>query len=253
MSQPYHLKIDRSDLGGADIALIPGDPGRVPRLARRLDPDAVEIGNNREFRSFRARAGDCNVVVCSTGIGGPSAVIACEELAQLGVRTFLRVGTTGAIVRGISPGSVVIPTAAVRREGTSGHFLPADVPAVADAQLVHKLYATAMAKSIPAFLGPCCTSDTFYPGQERRDTYSGRLLPRFDGATDLLEACGILNYEMECAPVFAFAMQAGLRAAAVLGVVINRHETEHVGGSGHKAGEQAAIEVACSMLSGGGE
>jgi uridine phosphorylase len=244
----YHLNLTSTALEGAGLALLPGDPGRVPKLATRLDAQAEELAWKREFRSWRARVGGRTVLVCSTGIGGPSAAIACEELAQLGIHSFLRVGTTGAIARGVEVGSTVVPVAAVRREGTSGHFLPADVPAVADAGLVERLRRACGSEGVDVHLGPCCSSDTFYPGQERRDTHSGWVLPRFDGATEVLERVGVLNYEMECAAIFAYAMASGLRAAAILGVIVNRHDGEGVTSSGHHAGEDAAVRAACRAV-----
>ena len=108
----FHLGITRADLAGAEIALLPGDPGRVPKIAAKLS-DARELAFNREYRSFLGSLGEQPVLVMSTGIGGPSAAIAVEELAQLGVKKFMRIGTTGAIQPGIGRGEVIITTAAV--------------------------------------------------------------------------------------------------------------------------------------------
>ena len=101
-----HLGIDAGQLEGATLALLPGDPARVGLIAATLD-DPTALATEREFTTWRAWSAGTPVVVTSTGIGGPSLSIAVEELAQLGVRTFVRVGTTGAIQPSIAPGDVI--------------------------------------------------------------------------------------------------------------------------------------------------
>ena len=131
------------------------------------------MASNREFTSFLGRAHDVPIVVCSTGVGGPSTSIAVEELAQLGVRTFLRVGTTGAIQPDIAVGDVVITTGSVRMDGASLHFAPLEYPAVAHHDCTTALVSAAEAADVTAHVGIAVASDTFYPGQERYDTVSG--------------------------------------------------------------------------------
>ncbi len=118
-----HLGIEPGRLEGATLALMPGDPARVGLIAGLLD-EPTPLVSEREFTTWQARVTGTPVVVTSTGIGGSSLSIAVEELAQLGVRTFVRVGTTGAIQPAIAPGDVVVSTAAVRLEGASGDFAP---------------------------------------------------------------------------------------------------------------------------------
>lgn len=119
-SDVFHLGITRADLQGATLAIVPGDPERVKKIAALMD-NPVHLASHREFTSWRAELNGKPVVVCSTGIGGPSTSIAVEELAQLGVRTFLRVGTTGAIQPDINVGDVLVTTGAVRLDGASLH------------------------------------------------------------------------------------------------------------------------------------
>ena len=118
MAEVFHLGLGRADIDGATLAIVPGDPERVAVVAGLLD-DPVPLASTREFTSMRGTVGGAGVIVCSTGIGGPSTSIAVEELAQLGVRTFLRVGTTGAIQPQIEPGDVIVTTGAVRLDGAS--------------------------------------------------------------------------------------------------------------------------------------
>ncbi|MFH7174128.1 uridine phosphorylase, partial [Klebsiella pneumoniae] len=108
----------------------------------------VKLASHREFTTWRAELDGKPVIVCSTGIGGPSTSIAVEELAQLGIRTFLRIGTTGAIQPHINVGDVLVTTASVRLDGASLHFAPLEFPAVADFECTTALVEAA--KSIGA-------------------------------------------------------------------------------------------------------
>ena len=164
-------------------------------------------------------------MVCSTGIGGPSTSIAVEELAQLGVRTFLRVGTTGASSR-IAAGDVIVTTGAVRLDGASLHFAPLEFPAVADFACTTALVDAAAALGVDPHVGITASSDTFYPGQERYDTVAGRVTRRFRGSLDEWQPMGVLNYEMEAATLFTMCASYGLRAGCVAGVLVNRTQTE---------------------------
>ncbi len=225
MADVFHLGLTAAMLQGATIALLPGDPARVARIAADMDR-SEPLASNREFTSALGWLGDAPVVVCSTGIGGPSTSIAVEELAQLGVRTFLRVGTTGGIQPHIVPGDVIVNTGAVRLDGASLHFAPMEFPAVADFECTTALVAAARALGSEPHLGVTASSDTFYPGQERYDTYSGRVVARFRGSLDEWQSMGVLNYEMEAATLFTMCASQGLRAGCVAGVLVNRHQQE---------------------------
>lgn len=189
------------------------------------------------------------MVVTSTGIGGPSLSIAVEELAQLGLRTFVRVGTTGAIRPGIAPGDVVISTGAVRLDGASRHFAPVEYPAVADFGVTGALVEAAAANDVRFHLGITASSDTFYPGQERYDTVGGWVLPSLRGSLETWRSLGVLNYEMEAATLFVMCSAMGLRAGAVCGVVINRSETEAIDHAAAREAEHHAVVVAASAAS----
>lgn len=208
------------------MAILPGDPARVERIATAIGPDHQALAQEREFTSYRANLDDRPVIVCSTGIGGPSTSVAVEELAQLGITTVLRVGTTGGIQPHIDCGDVVIMNAAVRLDGASLHFAPMEYPAVANFACTRALVDAADALGVRHHVGITASSDTFYPGQERYDTFSGHVTTRFRASMAEWVALGVLNYEMESATLFTMGNALGLRAGGVAGVIANRTRAE---------------------------
>ncbi|MDE1487259.1 uridine phosphorylase [Xenorhabdus bovienii] len=242
MSDVFHLGITKSDLQGATLAIVPGDPNRVEKIAKLMD-NPVHLASHREFTTWRAEIDGKPVVVCSTGIGGPSTSIAVEELAQLGVSTFLRIGTTGAIQPHINVGDVLVTTAAVRLDGASLHFAPMEFPAVADFECTNALYEAAKASGSATHVGITASSDTFYPGQERYDTYSGRVVRRFQGSMQEWQQMGVMNYEMESATLLTMCASQGLRAGMVAGVIVNRTQQEIPDVELLKKTESNALEI----------
>lgn len=225
MSDVFHLELTREQLEGATVAIVPGDPARVERIASRMDQPKF-LASTREFTSFLGFVGGRAVVVCSTGIGGPSTSIAVEELAQLGVRTFLRVGTTGSIQPGVRVGAVIISQGSVRLDGASTHFAPIEYPAASNFECTRALVTAAEAVGADYHVGITASADTFYPGQERYDTASGHVITRFRGSLDEWRALNVLNYEMESATLFTMCSTQGYRAGCVAGVIVNRTEQE---------------------------
>jgi len=221
----FHLGLTAAMLRGATVAIVPGDPARVERIAATMERSEF-LAAHREFTSWLGWLDDQPVVVCSTGVGGPSTSIAVEELAQLGVRTFLRVGTTGGIQPHVGTGDVVVTTGAVRLDGASQHFAPLEFPAVANFACTTALVEAARERGVEPHIGITASSDTFYPGQERYDTYSGRVVRRFRGSLAEWQAMGVLNYEMESATLFTMCASQGLRAGCVAGVIVNRDQSE---------------------------
>ena len=136
----YHIQL--SEEHGAKYAIIPGDPGRVEKIAALLD-HAQQVGYNREYNSYLGYLDGEKVLVVSTGIGGPSCAICVEELAKIGVDTFIRVGTCGGMQPEVAPGDVVIATGAIRMDGTSKEYMPIEFPAVADFGVTTALYNAA--------------------------------------------------------------------------------------------------------------
>ncbi|WP_192456420.1 uridine phosphorylase [Musicola keenii] len=242
MSDVFHLGLTKNDLQGATLAIVPGDPARVEKIARLMD-NPVFLASHREFTSWRAELAGKAVIVCSTGIGGPSTSIAVEELSQLGVRTFLRVGTTGAIQPHIAVGDVLVTTAAVRLDGASLHFAPLEYPAVADFACTSALVDAAKDAGATLHVGVTASSDTFYPGQERYDTYSGRVVRRFQGSMTEWQSMGVLNYEMESATLLTMCASQGLYAGMVAGVIVNRTQQEIPDAATMKQAESISVSV----------
>ena len=241
-SDVFHLGLTKADLQGAELAIVPGDPERVRKIAEMLDNPRF-LACHREFTSWLAELDGHPIVICSTGIGGPSTSIAVEELAQLGIRTFLRIGTTGAIQPHIHVGDILITTAAVRLDGASLHFAPMEFPAVADFTCTTALVAAAEAMQVRQHIGITASSDTFYPGQERYDTYSGRVVERFRGSMAEWQAMGVMNYEMESATLLTMCASQGLRAGMVAGVIVNRTQREIPDAAAMKSTESQAVQI----------
>lgn len=241
-SDVFHLGLTKADLQGAELAIVPGDPERVRKIAEMLDNPRF-LACHREFTSWLVELDGHPIVICSTGIGGPSTSIAVEELAQLGIRTFLRIGTTGAIQPHIHVGDILITTAAVRLDGASLHFAPMEFPAVADFTCTTALVAAAEAMQVRQHIGITASSDTFYPGQERYDTYSGRVVERFRGSMAEWQAMGVMNYEMESATLLTMCASQGLRAGMVAGVIVNRTQREIPDAAAMKSTESQAVQI----------
>ncbi len=242
MSDVFHLGLTQAMLEGATLAIVPGDPERVKRIADRLDAP-TPLASTREFTSYLGKLDGHSVVICSTGIGGPSTSIAVEELAQLGIRTFLRIGTTGAIQPQIAVGSLIITQGSVRLDGASYHFAPPEYPAVADFHCTAALVTAARDAGHTPHIGITASSDTFYPGQERYDTYTGKVIARFRGSMAQWQDLGVLNYEMESATLLTMCAALGLKAGCVAGVIVNRTEQEIPSESLMAKTEQDAIAV----------
>ena len=244
MSNPevFHLGLTRAMLNGATLAIVPGDPARSQRIAE-LMVNPRPLANQREFNTWIGELDGKPVVVCSTGIGGPSTSIAIEELAQLGITSFLRVGTTGAIQPHIKVGDLLVTTASVRLDGASYHFAPAAYPAVADFFCTNALVDAARELDAPFHIGVTASSDTFYPGQERYDTVAGRVASHLKGSMAEWQALGVMNFEMESATLLTMCSVLGLRAGMVAAVIVNRTEKEIPEPNTMKAAEQTSVKV----------
>ncbi len=251
MKRVYHLDLTKGMIRGATVALLPGDPARAGLLAGAVSEmyggRAGEIAFNREFCTYLSEMERGKVLVTSTGIGGPSASIAVEELATLGVTTFIRVGTTGAIQPGIRTGDVVVTTAAVRLDGASRHYAPIEYPAVADHGIVCALIEGARGAGVRYHVGISASSDTFYPGEERDDSFRRYVIRELRGSAEEWLNLGVLNYEMEAATILTMTASMGLRGGCITGVV-NRAGTGGITERNLRLGERNVVRAAVASL-----
>ncbi len=212
----FHIHCARGEVGR--YCLLPGDPGRCEKIAAYFD-DPVHVVTNREYNTWTGTLLGEKVTVTSTGIGGPSAAIAMEELAAIGADTFVRVGTCGGIRLDVTSGDLVIATGAVRMEGTSREYAPIEFPAVADFQVTCALVEAAreMGKQYHAGVVQC--KDSFY-GQHSpgRMPVAGELEAKWEAWKRL----GVLASEMESAALFTVAAALGVRCGSVFHVIWNQ-------------------------------
>ena len=156
MAKQPHLLVEEGDVH--DIALVPGDPGRVDRIADHCN-EATEVAQNREYKLVNATYEGRDLTICSTGIGCPSATIAVEELANVGVETFVRVGTTGALQSDIEIGDMVVATGAAKNEGTTKRYEAVEYPAVPDYDVLRALVDGAEANGEDVHVGAIASDD----------------------------------------------------------------------------------------------
>ena len=248
LRQVYHLGLSKRKTRGARFAFLTGPPERVPEIAKALNSKSRELAWIREFRTWSGKFRGEPVLVTSTGIGGPSTSIAIDELAQLGVKTFIRIGTTGAIQEDIEVGDVIITTGSVRLDGASTHYAPIEYPAVADYEVTHALVKAAKESGLKFRVGITASTDTFYPGQERYDSCSGYVVKRLQGSMKEWQKLHVLNYEMESSALLTIAAALGLKAGCVTGVVVNRTRREGIKQRDVKVVEENAITVAIKAI-----
>lgn len=197
--------------------LLPGDPARVDIIGKQLDDFRI-IANYREFRVGTGTYRNIPITVCSTGVGCPSTAIAVEELVQLGVKTLIRVGTCGGAWRSDIPaGSVIIPTASIRDEGTTKEYIPAEFPAVANFEVVSALINASVKQQVPFFSGINRTHDAFYGNQNSIMKWGEYLKDSRWNNVDT----PILSSEMESAALFVISSLRNVRAGAIFAVNAN--------------------------------
>ncbi len=238
----YHLHIKEGDVGR--YVILPGDPKRVPLIAKYFD-EAVLVADNREYVTYTGFLDGEKVSVTSTGIGGPSASIAMEELFKCGSDTFIRMGTCGGIALPVMGGDVVIATAAVRMEGTSREYAPIEFPAVASFDVVQALVEAAKQLGKHSHVGVVQCKDSFY-GQHDPAVMpvSYELINKWEAWKRL----GVLASEMESAALFVVAARLGARCGSAFSVVGNQ-EREMLGMDNPKLHDtEDAIRVTVQAL-----
>ena len=169
----YHIGLSKEDIGGAQYAILPGDPGRVEKIAKLMS-NPRKIGQNREYTSYLADNDGIPVLVMSTGMGGPSTAIAVEELHMLGLTHLIRVGTCGGMQLQVNPGDLVVVHGAIRQEGTSKEYLPVEFPAIADLDITLALRQAAKEQGFASHTGIVQCKDSFY-GQHAPDRMDKKL------------------------------------------------------------------------------
>ncbi|QSW99459.1 nucleoside phosphorylase [Haloterrigena alkaliphila] len=231
----YHLEVGPDDV--ADTVLLPGNPERLEKIVAHWDDHEIRA-HHREYRTATGTYEGTPISVTSTGIGGPSAAIAVEELARVDSNTFIRVGSCGAIQPEMDVGDLVITTGAVRQEGTSDEYVREDYPAAADYEVVSALVAAAERLGYDYHTGVTMSADAFYPGQGRPG-FEGFEAAGADELVADLKAANVKNIEMEASAILTLANLYGLRAGAVCSVYANRETGEF-----RTEGESRAAETA---------
>lgn len=218
----YHLQIRPGDVGR--YVILPGDPKRCEKIAKHFE-EAKLVADNREFVTYTGYLEGEKVSVTSTGIGGPSASIAMEELVQCGADTFVRVGTCGGIDLDVKGGDIVIATGAVRMEGTSREYAPIEYPAVADLEVANALVAAAKELGFTYHTGVVQCKDAFYGQHEPEMMPAGyELINKWEAWKKL----GCLASEMETAALYIVAAKLHVRVGACFLVMANQ-EREKLG------------------------
>lgn len=238
----YHVGIKDGDVG--KYVILPGDPKRCKKIAAYLD-DAKFVADSREFVTYTGYLDGEKVSVTSTGIGGPSASIALEELANVGADTFIRVGTCGGMQLDICGGDIVIATGAVRMEGTSKEYAPIEFPAVADFDIVTALVEAAKEGGITYHTGVAQCKDSFY-GQHQPENHpvSYELLNKWQAWLRL----GCVASEMESAALFVVGAYRKVKVGSVFLVVANQ-EREKAGLTNKQVHDtDGAIKVAIDAM-----
>lgn len=205
-----HIALSQDQI--SKYAFLPGSPERVERIAAYLD-DAKKVAQNREHTTWEGYIDGTRVLVTSTGMGGPSAIICLEELTKLGADTFIRIGTCASVSPKVERGDIVIPNGAVRMEGTSSHFLPMEYPAVPDYYLVRKIEEAAIEQGYNYNVGVSITKDSFYTQTEPETRPIG---PELVFRWSAYEKGGATSTSMECAPLFIAGGSLGVRVATVM-------------------------------------
>lgn len=222
VNRQYHIQVTKGEVGR--YVILPGDPKRCVKIAQYFD-NPVLIADNREYITYTGTLDGVKVSVTSTGIGGPSASIAMEELYRCGADTFVRIGTCGGMQTEVKSGDIVIATAAVRMEGTSREYAPIEYPAVANLDVTNALVEAAKEKGFVYHTGVVQSKDSFYGQHEPEVMPAGyELINKWEA----WKRMGCLASEMESAALFIVAGKLRARMGSCLLVLANQ-EREKLG------------------------
>lgn len=218
-----HIKLGMEN--SALFAILPGDPERVLRVKKFLD-NPVDLAYNREFRSCMGYYKGAKVLVVSTGIGGASTGIAVEELKNIGVKTLIRIGSCGALQKGMKLGNLVVGSGAVRDDGTSSTYIDEIYPAVPDTELLINILEACKDLNVKSYCGIIRSHDSFYTDEEEEiDNYWAERK--------------VLGADMESAALFTIGALRGLKTASILNVVVESDGSLDEGINNYTDGESA--------------
>ena len=212
----YHIQVGKGEVGR--YVILPGDPKRCAKIAAYFDEPKL-IADSREYVTYTGKLDGVPVSVTSTGIGGPSASIAMEELCRCGADTFIRVGTCGGMQLDVKSGDTVIATGAIRMEGTSKEYAPIEFPAVANLDVTNALVQAAKELKQPCHVGVVQCKDAFYGQHEPETKAVGYELT---AKWEAWKRLGCLASEMESAALFVVASNLGVRVGSVFLVMANQ-------------------------------
>lgn len=235
----YHIALGRGDVGR--YVILPGDPGRVPVIAGYLDK-AEKVAENREYTTYTGEVDGIKVSVTSTGIGCPSAAIALEELIKIGADTFIRVGTAGALQPYIGLGDLVVPTGAIREEGTTRQYIPLSYPAVPDLDVTIALRDAARKLGFKSHSGVCHCKDAFFiEGDEQLPIAEANAL-----LWKTWERANVMATSMEDAALFVISQIRRVRVGEVLAIIGLTYDDAPI--VNKKLGVEDAIKTAIEAI-----
>ncbi len=247
MTTFYHIGFGKDDLGvePPTLALLSGDPDRATYIAQKYLSNAKKLSEHRGLNSYVGELPNGRRIISATsGMGAPSLSIIVNELVQVGIRSIIRIGTCGSIQEHVKPGSIVISSSALCRQGAANDIAPVEYPAAADPFLTVALANAARELNIEHSVGITASVDTFYEGQERSESANPNLLRWLHGITEEYRHLNILNYEMESGTLFKMGGVYGFAAACVCGVIAQRTASETVVMDAKAGAVENAIKVA---------
>ena len=238
----YHTGVGPEDIG--KYVIMPGDPKRCSKIAEYFD-NAKLVADVREYVTYTGFLDGEKVSVTSTGIGGPSASIAIDELAKCGAHTFIRIGTCGGMQENVLGGDVVIANGAIRMEGTSREFAPIEYPAVPDVHVLNALMSSAEELNIPHHVGVVQCKDSFF-GQHEPE-----IMPvsyELENKWQAWLRMGCLASEMESAALFIAGAFLRVRVGSCFLVVANQERARKGLENKQAHDTDIAIKVAVEAL-----
>ena len=220
ISRQYHIQVAKGEVGR--YVIMPGDPGRCEKIAEYLE-NPVLVASNREFTTYTGMLDGEKVSVTSTGIGGPSAAIAMEELVRCGADTFVRIGTCGGMQPEVKSGDIVIATGSIRMEGTSKEYAPIEYPAVADINVINAMMTSAEKLKLKYHVGVVQSKDSFFGQHEPELMPVGyELQNKWDAWINM----GCLASEMETAALLIAGSYLRVRVGACFLVLANQERAK---------------------------